>query len=63
MPGVIDQAEFGAARREAAEELTLPPRVLTIVNGDPMESTVSIVVTNATGTTARIGRTVPGRTY
>jgi hypothetical protein len=36
---------------------------LVIVNGDPMESTVSIVVTNATGTTARVDRTVPGRTY
>lgn len=36
---------------------------LVIVNGDPTESTVSIVVTNATGTTARIDRTVPGRTY
>jgi hypothetical protein len=33
------------------------------VNGDPVESTISIVVTNATGTTARIDRTVPGRTY
>lgn len=36
---------------------------LVIVNGDSTESTISIVVTNATGTTARIDRTVPGRTY
>lgn len=36
---------------------------LVVVNGDEVESTVSIVVTEATGTTARIDRKVPGRTY
>jgi hypothetical protein len=36
---------------------------LVVVNGDIEEASVSIVVTNATGTTAPIALKVPGRTY
>ncbi len=36
---------------------------LVIVNGDDEEATVSILVTNATGGTARLERRVPARTY
>lgn len=36
---------------------------IVIVNGDAQESTVSILVRNATGTTARVERTIPARTY
>ena len=36
---------------------------LVVVNGDEEEATVSIVVTNATGGTARLERRVPARTY
>ena len=36
---------------------------LVVVNGDEVEATVSILVTNATGGTARLERRVPARTY